>query len=259
MALTLATIARNAGADAITALADAGAGAGDIQIATTAFASILATITLSDPAYGAAASGVATLQGTPLSDSSADNTGTAAVYRVRDSDTNVVFDGPVATSGGGDINLSTNARNAAVDAIAALCNGGDVQFTTAGDTSFASPILTLSLSSPAFAAASSGSADVDVTPALTANASGSGTATLFRFRTSGAAEVFRGTVGTSGEDINFDNNVWVSGQPITLNSFALSIAATSAASDGALVINNTSIVAGQNVEITSGDFDQPAS
>jgi hypothetical protein len=162
----------------------------------------------------------------------------------------------VATSGGGDINLSTNARNAAVDAIAALCNGGDIQFAT--DSGFGTVLLTLTLSSPAFAAASSGSADVDVTPALTANASASGTATFFRFRTSGAAEVLRGTVSTSGADINFDNNVWVSGQPITLNSFALSIAATSAASDGALVINNTSIVAGQNVEITSGSFTQPA-
>lgn len=260
MAITLETNARNAAADAITALCDV-SGPGDIQIATAAFASILATVPLSATAYGAAAAGVATLAGTPLSDASADASGTAAVWRARDGVGTEVFNGPVALAGGGDINLSTNARNAAVDAICALCDGGDIQFAT--DGGFTTVLLTLSLDVVAFAAAVAGSAAVDTSPALSANAvtTGTQTATNFRFRTSGGAVVFQGTVGliASGQDIEFDSNAWVNGQPITLNNYDFSMAATSVASDGALVINNLAIVALQNVEITSGDFDQPAS
>lgn len=261
MAITLATATRTAVCDAIVDLADAGAGAATIQIATTAFASILATITCSDPAYGAASNGVAALAGTPLQDTSADNSGTAAVWRLRDSNSNVVFDGPVATSGGGDINLSTNARNAALEAIRTLMAGAsDVQFTTSGDTGFASPLATVALNSGAFDAASGGSMALDVAPAVTGTASGSGAMALFRFRTSGGAEVLRGSVGTSGADWNFAGGVTVGpGATITLAGYTLSMPATIASSDGALVIANTTVVAAEVVEITSGQFDQPAS
>src|SRR5688572_20642676 len=164
MAITLATATRTAVCDAIVDLADAGAGAATIQIATAAFASILATITCSDPAYGAAASGVAALSGTPLQDTSADAGGTAAVWRLRDSNNVVVFDGPVATSGGGDINLSNNARDAALTAIRTLMAGAcDVQFTTSGDTGFASVLATIALNSGGFEAVSGQSMALDVT------------------------------------------------------------------------------------------------
>lgn len=258
MAVTLATATRTVVCDAIVDLADAGAGAATIQIATTAFASILATITCSDPAYGAAASGVATLAGTPLQDTLADNTGTAAVWRLRDSNSVVVFDGPVATSGGGDINLSTNARNAGLEAIRTLLTGvGDVQFTTAGDTGFASVLATVALASGGFAAASGGSMAMLSTSGA---ASGSGVMGLFRFRTSGGTEVLRGTVGTSGADWNFAGGVTVGpGASLTSLAYTLTMPATIAASDGALVIANTSIVANEVVEITSGNFNQPAS
>lgn len=258
MAVTLATATRTVVCDAIVDLADAGAGAATIQIATTAFASILATITCADPAYGAAASGVAALSGTPLQDTLADNTGTAAVWRLRDSNSVVVFDGPVATSGGGDINLSTNARNAGLEAIRTLLTGvGDVQFTTAGDTGFASPLATVALASGGFAAASGGSMAMLST---SGSASGSGVMGLFRFRTSGGAEVLRGTVGTSGADWNFASGVTVGpGAALTSLAYTLTMPATIASSDGAIVIANTSIVANEVVEITSGNFNQPAS
>jgi hypothetical protein len=256
MAITLATIGRNAGSDAIVDLVDAGAGAGDYQIGTTAFASILATIAAADPAFGSASVGVATMLGTPLADASADNTGTAAVWRARDSDTNVVWTGPVATSGGGDMTLEDPARDAAIDAIVALASGGDVQFAT--DSGFGTILLTVPLNTPAWGASSGGAAALDVSPALTANAAVGGTATAFRVRTSGASEIWQGTVGTSGADWNFDSNVWVASQPITLSAYSFTLPATTSGSDGTLVINNTAIVATQNVEITSGSFDFPA-
>lgn len=55
-----------------------------LEICSAAYASVLATIALNNPIAGAATgAGVLTLSGFPKSDSSADNTGTAAVARVR--------------------------------------------------------------------------------------------------------------------------------------------------------------------------------
>ena len=87
MATRLPTAARNAACDAVVDLLDAGAGAGTIKIYTgsqpasandAASGTLLATITLSDPAFGAASTGVATMAGTPLS-------GTGLTVRVRPS------------------------------------------------------------------------------------------------------------------------------------------------------------------------------
>ena len=55
-----------------------------LEIGTASMASILATITLGNPIAGAATgAGVLTLSGFPRSDTSADNTGTAAAARIR--------------------------------------------------------------------------------------------------------------------------------------------------------------------------------
>lgn len=55
-----------------------------LEIGTTGMASILATITLGNPIAGAATgAGVLTLSGFPRSDTTADNTGTAAAARIR--------------------------------------------------------------------------------------------------------------------------------------------------------------------------------
>jgi hypothetical protein len=55
-----------------------------LEIGTASMASILATITLNNPIAGAATgAGVLTLSGFPKSDTSADNTGTAAAARIR--------------------------------------------------------------------------------------------------------------------------------------------------------------------------------
>jgi hypothetical protein len=115
MTLTLATTARTAMCDALVDLLDAGAGAGTIQIRsgtrpanpnTTATGTLLATVTLEDPAFGAASSGAATVADPDSVTGVAD--GTATWFRALDSNSAAVFDGSVtATGGGGDLALAT--------------------------------------------------------------------------------------------------------------------------------------------------------
>jgi hypothetical protein len=96
-------------------LLDAGAGAGTIQIRsgtqpanpnTTATGTLLATVTLIDPAFGSASTGVATMSD-PASVTGV-AAGTATWFRALDSNSNAVFDGDVsATGGGGNLQLNT--------------------------------------------------------------------------------------------------------------------------------------------------------
>lgn len=116
MATRISTAARNAAANAIVDLLDGGAGAGTIQIRTgsqpasandAATGTLLGTLTLSDPAFGNAATGVATASEI-TSDSSADATGTAGWFRALDSTGATVLDGSItATGGGGDLTLDS--------------------------------------------------------------------------------------------------------------------------------------------------------
>ena len=99
---TLSTAARNAACDAVVDLVDAGSGAGKVRI--RASSTLLAEITLADPAFGAASTGVATGASFPRSDSSADASGTADNYQILDSDNNVIISGTVG-EGSGDISL----------------------------------------------------------------------------------------------------------------------------------------------------------
>lgn len=107
MTTRIAVAARNDAADAITALLDAGAGPGYIEIRdgtqpadpdTAASGVLLATLTLSDPAFGAAASGTATANAI-ASETNAPNSGTATWFRAYDSTAVAVIDGDVGTSG----------------------------------------------------------------------------------------------------------------------------------------------------------------
>ena len=117
MTLSIATAYRTAMCDALVDGLDAGAGAGTIQIRsgtrpanpnTTATGTLLATVTLADPAFGAASSGVATL--TDPASVTAAATGTASWFRALDSNSNAIFDGDVtATGGGGDLTLATTS------------------------------------------------------------------------------------------------------------------------------------------------------
>lgn len=125
--LYLATPAVNAAADAVVDLLDAGAGAGTIKFYSgsmpadgdaTPAGTLLATVTLADPASGAASGGVATFTDPAAVTISA--TGTAAVALFEDSNGNNVFVCDVtATGGGGTITLATTA----------LSSGGTLDIT----------------------------------------------------------------------------------------------------------------------------------
>lgn len=117
MGIRLSTAARNAAADAVVDLIDAGAGAGTVKIYTGAqpatgndegSGTLLATVSFADPAFGAAATGVATA--TDPASVSIVATGTAASFVVEDSTGANIFNGTVtATGGGGDMQLGTVA------------------------------------------------------------------------------------------------------------------------------------------------------
>ena len=108
MAITLTTAARNAAANAVVDLLDAGAGAANLFIMTSGDVEV-ATLTFSDPAFGNAATGVATASSI-ASDTSATG-GTAALFKAVDSDDTEVFRGTVSTSGA-DLNLSSTTIGA---------------------------------------------------------------------------------------------------------------------------------------------------
>ena len=103
---------------------DAGASPGYIEICTAAYASVLAQVTLNDPC-GTVATGVLTFDVDPVpEDSSANNTGTAAIARIKDSDGTVVCDGLTVGTGSENIVLNTTTINA----------GDIVQITSASIT-----------------------------------------------------------------------------------------------------------------------------
>lgn len=99
---------RNAQADAIATLIDAGAGAGTIKLYTGSMpahpadaigaVTLLGTLTFADPCVAApAAAGVLTFD-TITQDAAADNAGVAAWARIADSNGNAVFDVNVGTA-----------------------------------------------------------------------------------------------------------------------------------------------------------------
>lgn len=119
MAIKLTNAARSAAADAVVDRLDAGVGAGTIEIRTglqptnaddADTGTLLAVLTFSDPAFGAASNGVATASAI-TQDSSADASGTAGYFVVKDSDGTKVFTGSVGTSGA-DMNLVTTSIEA---------------------------------------------------------------------------------------------------------------------------------------------------
>jgi hypothetical protein len=101
MAVTYTTAVKNARLDAVvTAIG----GTGVLEIGTTGMASVLVTINLNATA-GTTSGGVLTFSGFPKSDTSADNTGTAAAARIR------------TASGGTDIVTGLTVALSAADVI----------------------------------------------------------------------------------------------------------------------------------------------
>jgi hypothetical protein len=118
------------------------------------------------------------------------------------------------------ITLENNARNAACDAIAALHNGGTLEFQTSGGVE----VATIGFSATAFGSATAGVATAN---ALTPDSSATGgTTTQFVSKTSAAAVILTGSVGTSGTDIIIDNTVVGAGVTVDLTSFTLTVPAS---------------------------------
>ncbi len=117
MPLRLGTAARNAAASGICDQVDGGSGAGVLRVytgtqpatpATSPTGTLLAEFTLSDPAFGAPATGVKTLDVTPALTDIALATGTAGWCRFCDSTEAAgtglgVMDGDVTATGGGGL------------------------------------------------------------------------------------------------------------------------------------------------------------
>jgi len=105
MTVTYTTAVKNARLDAVTTAAGTTA---VLEIGTSAMGTVLATIALGNPIAAAASGAVLTLSGFPRSDTSADNTGTAAAARIRTASggTDIITGLTVGTSGA-DINLDS--------------------------------------------------------------------------------------------------------------------------------------------------------
>ena len=115
MSLRLSTAVRNAACNAIVDTIDQGTGAGSIKFYTGAqpaavsdnpSGTLLGTCPFSDPAFGNAATGVATANSITR-DTSADNSGTAGHACIFDSDSNPLMD-MTCGQGSGDVNFDNN-------------------------------------------------------------------------------------------------------------------------------------------------------
>jgi hypothetical protein len=114
---SITTAAANAACDAVVDLIDAGTPPGLLKVyagtvptnanAALGGATLLGTLTFSNPAFGASAAGVATASAI-TSDTSADATGTATFFRITNAAGTVIIQGEVGTSGC-DLNLSSVA------------------------------------------------------------------------------------------------------------------------------------------------------
>lgn len=112
--MKISNVARSAMCDALVDLIDAGTPPGTLEIRTGSAptnttdadsGTLLATLTFSTTAFGAASSGVATAAAI-TSDSSIDATGTAAHWRIKNQAGTVIAQGTVGTSGA-DLNFNS--------------------------------------------------------------------------------------------------------------------------------------------------------
>lgn len=94
---TLETATRSALADALDALINTGSGTANLKLESSADAEI-ATFDFANPAFGAASSGVITLEGVPITDASATG-GTVAQASIYNRNGDKVLEATAAASG----------------------------------------------------------------------------------------------------------------------------------------------------------------
>jgi hypothetical protein len=97
-----------------------------------------------------------------------------------------------------------------------------MEFQTSGDVE----VATISLANPAFGASSTGVITLGGVPLSDTNATG-GTMAKFVIKSGGSTTEITGTVGTSGENINFPGGLTVgAGDTVTLTSFTITCPAS---------------------------------
>jgi hypothetical protein len=121
--------------------------------------------------------------------------------------------------------LAIAGRNASVDAVNTLLNGGTLEIRTGtaaavDSTPTGTVLATLSINATAFAAASSGSATANAIVDVTATAAG--TAGHYVAKDSGGNVERNGTAGTSGTDMILNNTTFGIGDDVSVVSWAFS-------------------------------------
>jgi hypothetical protein len=126
------------------------------------------------------------------------------------------------------LTLPTVTRNAIADALDTLINSGGgagfLEFQTSGDVE----VATITFDATAFGAASSGTITMASAPKSDTNATG-GTMAKFVIRDNGSPSVLilTGSVGTSGQDINFAGGLLVgASDTVELTSFTITCPAS---------------------------------
>ena len=133
-----------------------------------------------------------------------------------------------------DPRLANAAAATAVDAIGALIDTGgagtlviyDGTIPTNADEAIGAqvPLSTVTFSATSYTSSSNGTATFDTITGSTAGAAG--TAEFARMLNGSAATVMDVTVGTSGEDINFNSNVFSEGASVDVTSLTLTVPKT---------------------------------
>ena len=128
------------------------------------------------------------------------------------------------------LTLPTATRNAACDAVVDLVDAGttnasgQIVFRTSGDVE----VATLPMSNPAFGNAGASVAGRADASAITDDSSATGgTTTKFTLEDRDETEIFEGSVGTSGEDINLTSTVIGAGDTVSMGtSFTVTMPAS---------------------------------
>jgi hypothetical protein len=121
------------------------------------------------------------------------------------------------------LTLATTMRDAIADAVdATIGTSATLEFQTSGNTE----VATLTLGNPAFGASSSGTITLSGVPLSDTTATG-GTMAKFVIKSGGTTTQITGSVGTSGENINFAGGLVVgAGDTVTLTSFTITCPAS---------------------------------
>lgn len=119
-------------------------------------------------------------------------------------------------------NISTAARNAMCDALVDLLDSGTFHIYSSG---FTTELAILTFSATAFGGAGAVNAGEAVANSITDedSALATDTAAVCRIKTSGAATVFEGTVGTSGADLNLNTTSIQAGDVVSITSMTVTM------------------------------------